>query len=611
MTTTEYLIQLEDELKYLPLKKRKAVLAQYQYKINVEIDLGVSEEEITKKLPAPSKVAGDIYDSLGIDYLTRRKKAKRSTDILIMIGSIIGIIATISATFVLTYYIGYSIYRLIHLLVLLGEVKEVILMSLFIIPFIALLLLILLYLIDILILVFSFLLEKILYVFNKKDPLQDFSLVELLENKLGKPKLFRKILIGVVVVFVLFGFVNYFMHTYLYRSFTKAEPTRYTNIYEEEVLSNLTLDLDEAKISITKGEKFSITTVSEFPVTFKTSNDGVTSTISTSKLHYFDFLDFLKEPLPIINITIPEGYNLTYNQNTGILNVEEVKLNNVNLSLNSGNLILKNNVFLDTSIKTGSAGITIESVEATNFVLKISSGSANITALKADKIQLNNDNAKTNVEALETTEFSTKIVTGSCYLKDTTVDNITVTLTNGVFDIYNVNAKDVKIVSTSSTNVSFGKANIDKLSSVTLGGGVVAYDIYIGDASITTAGSILFKQISGNYAISCYGSKAEISEVDSGNFIMNTDKTDTSLEYIKADYLEYNGNKSTTTLYYMFGKNMKITETKEDLHLDNDKSISLYDEAKYNKYYQKIEQLIISPFVSYRVEEGTNVTQPE
>lgn len=611
MTTTEYLIQLEDELKYLPLKKRKAVLAQYQYKINVEIDLGVSEEEITKKLPAPSKVAGDIYDSLGIDYLTRRKKAKRSTDILIMIASIIGIIATISATFVLTYYIGYSIYRLIHLLVLLGEAKEVILMSLFIVPFIALLLLILLYLIDILILVFSFLLEKILYVFNKKDPLQDFSLVDLLENKLGKPKLFRKILIGVVVVFVLFGFVNYFMHTYLYRSFTKSEPTRYINIYEEEVLSNLSLDLDEAKISITKGEKFSITTVSEFPVTFKTSNDGVTSTISTSKLHYFDFLDFLKEPLPIINITIPEGYNLTYNQNTGILNVEDTKLNNVNLTLNSGNLILKNNTFLDTSIKTGSVGITVESVEATNFVLKINSGSANIISLKADKIQINNDNAKTNVASLDTTEFSTKIVTGSCYLKDTTVDNITVTLTNGVFDIYNVSAKDVKITSTSSTNISFGKANIDKLSSVTLGGGVVAYDICIGDASITTAGSILFKQISGNYAINCYGSKAEISEVDCGNFIMNTDKTDTSLEYIKADYLEYNGNKSTTTLYYMFGKNMKITETKEDLHLDNDKSISVYDEAKYNKYYQKIEQLIISPFVSYRVEEGTNVTQPE
>ena len=56
---------------------------------------------------------------------------------------------------------------------------------------------------------------------------------------------------------------------------------------------------------------------------------------------------------------------------------------------------------------------------------------------------------------------------------------------------------------------------------------------------------------------------------------------------------------------------MKIIETKEDLHLDNDKSISVYDEEKYNKYYQKIEQLIISPFVSYRVEEGTNVTQPE
>ena len=611
MTITEYLIQLEDELKYLPLKKRKAIINQYQYKINVDLDLGISEEDITKKLESPDKVARDIYESNGIDYLERRKRAKKGTDILVMIASIIGSLLTISAGFVLTIYLGYSIYRLVYLLVLLGDALEIILMSLFVIPLILFLLLVFIYLVDILILLFSFLLEKIMYALDKEAPIKDFSLVELIESKIKKPKIFRKTLIGISIAFIFFGFVNFFMHTYLYRSFIKATPTRYTTTFTEEVTEYLDFSFDEAKVSFIKGDTFSIMITSEFKKEITKTIDGTVTKISSSELHYFDFLDFLKEPLPVIQISVPDNYNIYYAQKTGLLEAKDLVVKNFHFQLDSGNLIIQGLQTDDATIIVGSAGVTLENTKTKNFDFKIGSGEAKLTNLESLDATIKNDNAKVTITNLAANSVDLVISTGSCNLKDTTIDTIKCNMTDGVFDIYNVNSSDVSITSTSSSNISFGMTKINKLSSVTMGGGLVAYETEIDDAHIETAGSVLFEKIRGNYNIKCIGSRAQISEVKAGNFILSTDRTDTELEYIKADYIEYQGNRSTTTLYFLFGKEMKISDVKNDLHLDNDKSISLYDEVKYNEYYQKINNLAISGGATYRVEEGTEISYLE
>ena len=611
MTTTEYLIQLEDELKYLPLKQRKSIINQYQYKINVDLDLGMSEEAITSKLDSPEKVARDIYEANGVNYLDRRKRAKKSIDILIMIASVIGLLLTISAGIVLSIYLGYSIYRLGYLLVLLQDVREVILMSLFVIPLMLLLLLVFIYLIDILILMFSFLLEKMMYAFDREIQIKDFSLVDFIESKIKKPKIYKKVLIGVAITFVFFGFVNFFMHTYLYRSFTKATPTRFTTTFSEDVTEYLDFSFDEAKVTFEQGDAFSITITSEFKKEITKEVNANVTKITSTPLHYFDFLDFLKEPLPIIKVIVPKDYNIYYAQKSGLLEANGLTLKNFYFQLDSGNVIIKGLTTDDATIIVGSAGVTVEDIKIKNLDFKIGSGEANLTNLEAKETLIKNDNAKITITNLQANSIELNIYTGSCNLKDMTIDTIKCTVTNGALDIYNVTSDDVSITSSSSSNISFGASTLAKLNSITMGGGLVAYDTTINDAHIETAGTILFKKISGNYNIKCLGSIAQISEVKAGQFILSTDRTDTELEYIKADYIEYQGNKSTTTLYYLFAKEMKITDVKNDLHLDNNKSISVYDEDKYNEYYQKIEKLTISSGATYRVEEGTEICYPE
>ena len=164
MTINEFLITLEEELKYLPKKKRQVIVNIYREKINVEIDLGTAEEKIAEMFPHPSLIAKDIYEKEGIDYLSRRKKKLKSDDIFRMIVCSFALLLTFSAVIVLTGYIGYSIYKLIYLVTLMNNVKDIILMLELVICLIFTTLLIYLYLIDIFILIFNFFFILILSV---------------------------------------------------------------------------------------------------------------------------------------------------------------------------------------------------------------------------------------------------------------------------------------------------------------------------------------------------------------------------------------------------------------------------------------------------------------
>ena len=159
MTINEFLITLEEELKYLPKKKRQVIINIYREKINVEIDLGTSEDKIADMFPAPSLIAKDIYEKEGINYLERRKKKLKSDDIFRMIICSIAMLFTISAAIVLTGYIGYSIYKLIYLVTLMRNAKDIILTIQLVVCLIFTIILVYFYLIDIFILLFNFLLS--------------------------------------------------------------------------------------------------------------------------------------------------------------------------------------------------------------------------------------------------------------------------------------------------------------------------------------------------------------------------------------------------------------------------------------------------------------------
>ena len=63
MTIREYLIELEEELKFLPKNKRESILIIYREKINNLIDLGEDEEKIVSELPLPRDIAESQYSS--------------------------------------------------------------------------------------------------------------------------------------------------------------------------------------------------------------------------------------------------------------------------------------------------------------------------------------------------------------------------------------------------------------------------------------------------------------------------------------------------------------------------------------------------------------------
>ena len=306
MTVNEYLIELEEELKYLPKNKRKQLIATYRTKFNVDIDLGIPEEKITSSYKTPSEVAKEMYESEGVNYLERRKRTTKSNNIFKMILSIIGLIITCSAALILSYYMGYSVFRLFKLMFFLEGAKEIICMLLFIIPFIIVLILVYLYLVDIIILIFNFLLERFMNGLEKEYKYADFSIIDIIEEKINKKKIFKKILIASAICFVLFGFVNYFLKTYLYRSFKKVAPDKYEiNEIIETDKTKLTLDIDEAKVNFIKGSNLSINIKSEFSIKSKLFLTPILSTkLSVSRIPAVSIIFNSKPSIDIIPSTV-------------------------------------------------------------------------------------------------------------------------------------------------------------------------------------------------------------------------------------------------------------------------------------------------------------------
>lgn len=606
MTVNEYLIILEDELKYYPKKKRKVIINIYREKFNTDIDLGVEEDKITAGYPTPYEVAKDLYEKEGINYLDRRKRQRKSNDIFKTIITGIGLILTFSAALFLTFYIGYSIVRLVKLVCLLNGAKDIILMLLFVIPFILFLDVVYLYLVDIFILIFEFLLEIFLVGFNKKLEPVEFSVVDFLEDKLKKQKLFRKALIATTVLLVFFGLVNYFGHSYFYRSFTKATPNAYTVEYTDTSSLSYNFKVDEAKVKVVEADTFKIVINSEFERKLNVENVSNVIYITTNNLQYFDFLDFLKEPIPEIIIEMPKDTDLSISIENGNLELNNVHLNKSISKVVQGNAIISDSTVQDLEITTSNAGVSLNNVESANTTLKLVSGKVEVNNLKGTSLDIDNATCDVKLENIALNNLNYKTTNGDILVNDANITTSNFNLTSCDADIVKLNAESVTLKSTSACNVSYSNSNITTLDSITLGGGVVCLTLN-ANAHIETAGTFLGKDLTGTYKIKCLGNFFELTKSKATSIEIETNRCEATVEYIKADKFKYITNNSKSVLYFIFGKEMKIQDDKGELLLDNDSSIR--DEIDlYNEYYQKVEKLDISSQSSYRVESGVEYT---
>ena len=612
MTMNEFLITLEEELKYLPKKKRQVIINIYRDKINTEIDLGTDEEKITNLFPKPELIAADIYEKEGIDYLTRRKKKMKSDDAFKMIICSFVLLLTVSAIIVLTGYIGFSFYKLIYLVTLMTNVKDFIFILILVISLIVTILLIYLYLIDIFILIFNFLLDTILRPFNKQFKFYDFSIIDFIEGKLKKDKLFKKLLIGFFISTILIAITNYCLQTYFYRSYNQEVPTNINQVIDlsnYQTAESFKIDVDEADIYIKSGDKYEMKVVSEFNKNISLKYEDGILNVASDEIKTFDLFNFLKEPKPIYEITIPYDKKVSVVENDGIVQIENVKLEYLYVKLFQGNLILKNSIINESIIKSSNAGINFLDSEINMLQIESASGNINFENIVSTTFNVNNISTTMNVKNLVLKDFNLTSSKGDLFIDGINCNNINVEAGTGEIEINNVNCLNkIYMVSSSNANLTLGNANALITESTAINGNIVYHNVN-AKTTIKTGATALINKCSGEYDVTCYGNFLTIQECKFTKAIINAQKTEVSFKFVQANYLEYNGNDSMSTLYFVFGKEMKINDLSGDLHFDNDQIIITTDEDRklYNDYYLKIEKLSITPNASYRVEDGTKI----
>ena len=612
MTINEFLITLEEELKYLPKKKRLVIVNIYREKINTEIDLGTDEDKIASLFPHPSEIAKDIYEKEGIDYLERRKRKLKSDDIFKMLVCSIGMIFTISAILVLTYYSVFSVVKLITLLTKLTIIKDIIFMSLLVASLIITGFIIYLYLIDIFILIVNFLLDLILKPFNKTISFKDFSVIDKLEEIFKKEKLFKKLLIVFFITTILMALFNYTLKTYFYRSYTRVAPTNYSetiDLTKYQDALGLKIDIDEALINVKKGDKFEIKLVSEFKRTIDEIFENNTLSITTEKIQTFDLFDFLKEPTPLIDITLPKNLELHFNQDNGTIQLDNITTNYLYVKLYQGNLIIKDSLLDEAIIKTSLAGTNYVNTNIQNADIDITDGKMNVENCSWNNFTINNLLAEVNVKNFDFYRGVITATKGLINLEEIKCNSIDIESVTGSVDINNaIVDTTVNVLSSSSSDITISNTNALTTKVVAYSGDVVYFNVN-ADSNIETGATALVTKCSGKYDIKCLGNWLTVEQCKFTDLTVQAQTTEASFKFISADYIKYEGNNSMSTLYFVFGRIMDIQDLAGDLHFDNDLIIATSDAEKelYNEYYKKIEKLSISPNATFRVENGTTL----
>ncbi len=603
MTINEYLVLLEEELKYLPKKKRKLYVNLYLNRMNTELDNGVEENKITASMPEPSELAQDIYKQEEIDYDKRKKQQDKTQAIFTMLLNVLIFILTVSGFIILSIYLVYSSIKLIQLIILVSS-KEKLLISLLDITIIIFYLTLLIYLFDLVVLIIESSIEKIALGFNKEIHLKDFSLVYLINKLFKKEHVMRTIFIVEGILLLTFGITNVACKTYVYRAFYKEAPTAYTKVIEEEyIYKTINVDVDEARINFILGENFKVEVFSEFERNINLKLDNDILIITTDEIKTFDLLQLLKEPIPVINIYIKNDSSIKFLLNNGIVSVNTLTLDNLDGNIMLGNILIDNlkvnNVNIKDSQKTSTS---MKNCEIKEFTYSSYNGSLELFTSKIDNISISCNVPTINMEENEIHSIDVKTYGDFTSIKNI-IDDASFQI--GTCDLF-INGGEIKnsmvIKSSLKGNVSIGNITAPEIVVTTVGGDVVGRNIK-SDLKIETGSNLTLSKIEGNVTAKALGNFVQINEIKGSNVTIQAERSETAIKFVKCDAFKYTGVNAKSTLYFIFAKTLKAYEQYGNLHIDNDKSIISSDDdiSLYNEYYQEVESKDISATATERV----------
>ena len=609
MTIREYLIELEEELNFLPKNKRESILIIYREKINNLIDLGEDEEKIVSELPLPRDIAESQYSSEGIDYLEKRKKISKQKATTKAIFSAIIILMLVSAVVVLSWFTFGSIIRIVGLVFKVKGILEIVINSCLVLSYIVVLFLVYIYLLDLLHMIFNMLLENVLKVFNKNPSWLDNSLMDYIQMLIKKPKIFSKMLAISAGVLVMFLIIGYFTKTYFYRSFSNSKTQEYIetlSLDNNVSFDKIIIDVDSAHIIVTPGEEFKMIISSEFDRNNLLTENGSTIKFTTDKLHEFDMFGLFTEPIPYIEIVLPKDISTTCITYSGSVQIDKVEMKDLTISSLTSAIILTDSKFNDLNISQTKGGMQVLNCVFNNGMIETKGGTALLEKNICNDLKYINDTAKVNINDTTLNKLSLSSNTGTVFVNRMTNNETYIETQNCTLDLKQINSvNNINIKSFYETKTTLYEANTSNLDVVMNGGTFTGYYLNM-NGKIQTTGSLMLSYINGSFDIEAYGRYCDVHEYIGSTLKLRTQSSETTLKYIKTDFLDYQSNNSKSILYFVFGKDMIVQDPRGNILLDNSKDIC-DDLELYSKYEQKIERLDIPSTASFKVNEGVQL----
>lgn len=554
-TQEEYLLELSEKLKYLPLKEQTKILRFYQDKINTALDYNEEEAKVIESLPSPDEVAEGAYNAKGFKYKELLIRKSKISNIFSIIFNIILFILSTSLLIVLIAlgiryieYIGSLLSLFIKQDVLLDKVINIMI----IVSISSIFIIVSLFVIDTYY-TFSLYLALKCKIVNedKEEKILKYSIISLIDKLFKHDKICLKVLLTSIFVLLILSISSFVTSGYVKHCVFNT-PNNKSTINIDQVIASINIDAIDTNVSIVATDSSSIVIDYCYELSDNMSFDieGDSLVISEKEKTYNKVFHLLKEPTPQLTIYIPNDYSMLscfISLNKGSVSLDKVKLNSI--SVDSSDLVVfsvidssVNNIELVSSfINLGLVNSTVTTISGNSLnqlVIQDNSNIGDITLLESsgkikctdsaiNNFTINHKTSRMDIINMNISSLSLDASSCETYFKDSFIDNSIVVLKDSaIIDFVRVYGNNLSSIIKDSYFTSSYLSIAKMLINDSFNNNI--YLNFIGKSSDNT--SDLYNQFildnPLNVSISTNGesSKTYISDSNINDLLINQDK---------------------------------------------------------------------------------------
>ncbi|HHU24492.1 MAG TPA: DUF1700 domain-containing protein [Acholeplasmataceae bacterium] len=588
MTQTEYLLLLEEELKLLPQKDRKEVIAYYREKINTALDYGEKEEKIIERLPNPQQVAKEVYASKGTLYFIKRKKIQRRKDLVSACFSSLILVFLLLVAFSVTAFIFFLINNKFHMMAnfLKAGPVEWVLTESFLLVYILLSIIVLLFGYDLVIIVANPLIDNIRALSPKTFHFDaiGFNFRSFFAKIFKKKKVLENSFFILVAIFIALGVIGFINKTYIYRAMTNTPLYEEKHIVQAEEIEKIVIDDYHAtlKFEFTDEEKITIAHKYEFDRNLQITVDNGIAKVTTEPTKTYDLLGIITEPIHVITVLIPETkvLDLDITLEKGTLSFNKVVINEAIIAFNFGDILFN-------GLNAQAIGLTLDNV---NWIseksqiddLNIHSRRGLIKSMKdeIDSMTVETYNAGVGIVESQINHLAIDSETSTIALEKHSGNHLETRLSTGTISLNQVNMLgDISIKTEYKGIVKLNDIVSNSLILNVALGQVVGSKLNTNLSNTEgNAAALLFDNLQGKAALFNKDSETEIIQSHLSELKLITNEKTTKIYDAWVDFGEIKVTSGICEIANLYGKKLSLNMDGTYLKFINDDETKSFEE---------------------------------